>query len=117
MDITADDCFKIPNGLSKGKWAENRPATQNIATTLYWKDGFDKEYQEVEFLQKTIFTLIKMGKWPIFNSKLKNGSLGISNTKKESIFDNLCPLMPEKSIIFWNELEKNNLPDLGTNLW
>ena len=40
--------------------------------------------------------------------KYQTRSQGINRSKKQSIIDKLCPLMPEKSKRFWYNIEVNH---------
>ena len=65
---------------------------------MFWKEDFEEEkFRTAEFLQKKFIMLFKEEKWPIFNMKYQTRSQGINRSKKQSITDKLCPLMPEKS--------------------
>ena len=117
IELNHEDCCNFPEGVSQGKCAADKPYIAGKAevffekgsTCMFWKEDFEEEkFRSAEFLQKKFIMLFKEEKWPIFNMKYQTRSQGISRSKKQSIIDKLCPLMPEKSKRFWYNIEVNH---------
>ena len=108
--MSTDDFFDLKKHQSSGK-DTNYPKMREIvevkfcrgSTKMYWKTGFNDEYQSGEFLQKKFREQIKR------NTAVakKGGPRGVLTAKKESIVKNIVPLMPAESQKFWIELPEN----------
>ncbi|KAG5861482.1 hypothetical protein JTB14_024714 [Gonioctena quinquepunctata] len=84
--------------------------TRGEHTFVYYND-FDGVDHKLSFLQAQI------EKRGITKPLNRNRPRGILQSKKDTILEKLCPLMPANRIKFWNELEGNtNITDLNVSL-
>ena len=104
IKLNHEECYNFPKGVNQGKYATDKPYIsgkvevlfEKGSTCMFWKDDFEEEkFKSARFLQKKFIRLFKEGKWPIFNMKYQTRSHGINQSKKQSIIDKLCSLMPE----------------------
>ena len=114
--LEGNDCLMIKKGLSQGRhtsipYIEDIQQAQFIkgSSKLFWKKNMESEkYCCGEFLQLKLVKMIEKGViWPSYPRKYEknaNGCRGISNSKKQSIISKLCPLMPQKSREFWQDI-------------
>ena len=108
--MSEDDFFDFKKHQSTAK-DTNYPQMKEIvevkfckgSTKMYWKTGFNEEYQSGEFLQKKFREKIIRNA----TAAKKGEPRGVQTAKKESIIKNIVPLMPVESQKFWIELPEN----------
>lgn len=118
--MSEGDFLDWENGVSQGKFADNKPLLANVQvlqfrkneTKMFWKESHEEsEFKSAEFLKKKISSKILKGQFP----RTLQEPRGITSSKKNGIVVKLAPLMPPNRREFWCSLyvndESNDLID------
>ena len=116
LEATYDDFYKIPRGVSSGKFAEGKPKMADIQVVkfvkgsklIYWKKSFDDVFRSAVFLQRKISKLIDNSDY--FDSH--DEPRGVHPEKIDDIILKLCPFMEANRRKFWIQLKAADVEDL-----
>ena len=75
---------------------------------ILYKTSYTGSYQTLDFLKKKFHPAMP-------NRLLRAEPRGIPSGKKDDIISKLCPLMPASRRVFWQDLNEDDVPDLGVD--